>query len=45
MEKDENAQWQIARNNKIKNQLNQLKVRQQNELNALKKRIQSGQDE
>ncbi|EGR33479.1 hypothetical protein IMG5_051570, partial [Ichthyophthirius multifiliis] len=45
LEKQENQQWLQVRDQKIKNQLNQLKNKQQNELNALKQRIIAGQDE
>lgn len=45
LEKDEFDRWQTLRDAKIKNQKLQLETKQINELNALRKRIATGQDE
>ncbi|KAL4460358.1 hypothetical protein ABPG74_000109 [Tetrahymena malaccensis] len=45
LEKTENQQWMNTRNEKIRKQLTLLKQRQQNELNALRQRINSGKEE
>ncbi|KAL4507183.1 hypothetical protein ABPG72_001976 [Tetrahymena utriculariae] len=45
LEKTENQLWMNTRNEKIRKQLTLLKQRQQNELNALRQRINSGKEE
>eukprot|EP00828_Plagiopyla_frontata_P041928 TRINITY_DN6129_c0_g1_i12.p2 TRINITY_DN6129_c0_g1~~TRINITY_DN6129_c0_g1_i12.p2 ORF type:complete len:210 (+),score=56.44 TRINITY_DN6129_c0_g1_i12:148-777(+) len=45
METEEYEKWTGQRRQKIRNQLLQLKQKQDNELNALRQRIVSGQDE
>ncbi|KAL4508358.1 hypothetical protein ABPG72_003662 [Tetrahymena utriculariae] len=45
LQKEEGNGWNQQRLAKIKNQLNQLRQRQNNELNALRQRIYSGQEE
>ncbi|KRX04140.1 hypothetical protein PPERSA_08355 [Pseudocohnilembus persalinus] len=45
LEKKEEANWILQRQQKIQKQLQQLRVRQQNELNALAQRIFAGQEE
>ncbi|KAL4500586.1 hypothetical protein ABPG72_003010 [Tetrahymena utriculariae] len=45
IEKEEFEKWNFQRNQKIRNIIQQMKQRQLNELNALRQRIQSGQEE
>ncbi|KRX10293.1 hypothetical protein PPERSA_09677 [Pseudocohnilembus persalinus] len=45
LEKDEYQKWIHQRQKKIQNLVTQLQTRQKNELNALRQRIQSGQEE
>jgi hypothetical protein len=44
-EREETEKWGVVREQKIKNQLNQLLQKQQQELSALRKRIASAQEE
>ena len=45
LEKAEYQKWMVSRNNKIRNLLNQLKTKQENEAGALRQRIQQGFEE
>lgn len=45
MEREEQEKWDVTRECKIRNQLNQLIQKQQQELNALRKRISTAQEE
>lgn len=45
MEREEQDKWDQVRDQKIRNQLNQLILKQNQELNALRKRITSAQEE
>ncbi|KAM3142968.1 hypothetical protein pb186bvf_005031 [Paramecium bursaria] len=45
LEQDEVSNYQSARSAKIKNQVQQMQMRHQNELSALQQRIRAGQDE
>jgi len=45
IEREETEKYTLQRNNRIKNLLNLLKTRQTNEINAIRQRIISGQEE
>ena len=45
LEKAEYEKWIVSRNNKIRNLLNQLKTKQENEAAALRQRIEQGFEE
>ncbi|KAM3133494.1 hypothetical protein pb186bvf_014336 [Paramecium bursaria] len=45
IQKEENEKWNIQRNMKIRNIIQQMKQKQQSELNVIQQRIQSGIDE
>lgn len=45
LEKAEYQKWMVSRNNKIRNLLNQLKTKQENEAGALRQRIEQGFEE
>ena len=44
-EKDCEDKWNVSRGNKIKSQIDQLKVKQGNELSALRQKIDLGKEE
>ena len=45
LEREESEKWNIERNQKIKLQIEQFKKKKETEINSLRQRIKSGQEE